>query len=624
MSDALLALRDRVERLFAAGAGADREAARAAFAELREALSRGEARAAEPDPASPTGWRVNAWVKQGILLGFRHGDLADASMDHGRLPVLRQGHAPPEAPRRSRPGCASSPAARRCATAPSSAGASSACRPMYVNVGAYVDEGTMIDSHALVGSCAQVGKRVHVSAGAQIGGVLEPVGALPVCVEDDVLLGGLTGLFEGAVVKRRAVIGGGHDPHRLDARLRPPERPHPAAGGRLAARHPRGRGRGARGAGGDGGRRARLGPVARHPGHRQVPRREDGRPHGARSVAALSLLDLARDAHRHRLDDRARGRGLRVAGRIPPGTRLPRHGAAGLRRPRRTSSRSLDPKPAVVLSTHIDCVPPFFPSRVEGGRLYGRGACDAKGALAAQVTAVERLRESGEERVGLLFVVGEERGSDGAAAANAISPGPAFLVNGEPTESKLGLATRGAFRVKLRATGRAAHSSQPERGISAIDLLIDALVELRGIALPEDPQLGRTFYATGLISGGIAPNVISPSAEAELNFRTVGPGSEVLERLAPLRSRVALETVLEVPPVRMRTVPGFETAAFAFTTDIPLLDRWGEPLLFGPGSILDAHTDGEHVEIEELEAAAVGLRADRPGAAGRAPGRPAS
>jgi len=264
-----------------------------------------------------------------------------------------------------------------------------------------------------------------------------------------------------------------------------------------------------------------------------------------------------------------------------------------------------DPKPTVVLSTHVDCVPPFFPSRVEGGRLHGRGACDAKGALAAQVTAAERLRESGEGRVGLLFVVGEERGSDGATAANGISPGPAFLVNGEPTESRLGLATRGAFRVRLRATGRAAHSSQPERGVSAIDLLIDALVDLRAIALPEDPQLGRTFYATGLISGGIAPNVISPSAEAELNFRTVGPGAEVLERLAPLRSRVEIETVLEVPPVRMRTVPGFETAAFAFTTDIPLLDRWGQPLLFGPGSVLDAHSDEDHVEIAELEAAVV-------------------
>ena len=321
-------------------------------------------------------------------------------------------------------------------------------------------------------------------------------------------------------------------------------------------------------------------------------------------MAALSLLDLARtlidiDSTTGReaeacawLTGYLRERGFRVTEQPVSGGRF-------------NLLAFVDPAPVVVLSTHVDCVPPFFPSRVEGGRLYGRGACDAKGALAAQITAVERLREAGEGRVGLLFVVGEERGSDGAAAANAISPGPDFLVNGEPTESKLGLATRGAFRVKLKATGRAAHSSQPESGISAIDLLIDALVELRGIELPEDPQLGRTFYATGLISGGVAPNVISPSAEAELNFRTVGPGSDVLERLARLRSRVALETVLEVPPVRMRTVPGFETAAFAFTTDIPLLDRWGEPLLFGPGSILDAHTDGEHVEIEELEAAAV-------------------
>jgi acetylornithine deacetylase len=321
-------------------------------------------------------------------------------------------------------------------------------------------------------------------------------------------------------------------------------------------------------------------------------------------VAALSLVDLARalvdiDSTTGReaeacawLGEYLRTRGFQVAEQpVSEG---------------RTNIVALvDPKPAVVLSTHVDCVPPFFPSHVEGGRLYGRGACDAKGALAAQVTAAERLREAGEERVGLLFVVGEERGSDGAAAANAISPGPAFLVNGEPTESKLGLATRGAFRVRLRATGRAAHSSQPERGISAIDRLIDALVELRGIALPEDPQLGRTFYATGLISGGIAPNVISPLAEAELNFRTVGPGSEVLERLAPLRARVAIETVLEVPPVRMRTVPGFETAAFAFTTDVPLLDRWGEPLLFGPGSVVDAHTEGDNVELADLESAAL-------------------
>jgi acetylornithine deacetylase len=218
----------------------------------------------------------------------------------------------------------------------------------------------------------------------------------------------------------------------------------------------------------------------------------------------------------------------------------------------------VDPKPEIVLSTHVDCVPPFFPSRVGGGRLHGRGACDAKGSIAAQVTAVERLRAEGEGRVGLLFVVGEERGSDGAAAADDLAPGSRFLIDGEPTDNRLGQATRGVLRLRLRATGRAAHSSQPERGVSAIDALVDALVELRRLPLPEDPDLGSTFYTVGLISGGIAPNVVSPTAEAELNFRTVGPGADVVESLAPLRPRVSIEhighpasaTVGASPPLR--------------------------------------------------------------------------
>jgi len=262
------------------------------------------------------------------------------------------------------------------------------------------------------------------------------------------------------------------------------------------------------------------------------------------------------------------------------------------------------PRPDVVLSTHIDCVPPFFPSRVEGGVLFGRGACDAKGALAAQVIAADRLRQAGERKLGLLFVVGEERGSDGALRANELAPGARFLLNGEPTGSRLGRATRGVLRVKLVASGVAAHSSQPARGVNAIDKLLDALVELRGLPLPEDPELGRTFYSVGLISGGIAPNVIPPNAEAELMFRTVSDGAAVLESLEPLRPRVAIEHVLEVKPVRLRTLPGFEAETFAFTTDIPLLPRWGEPLLFGPGSILDAHTDNDHVSLDELSAAA--------------------
>ena len=263
----------------------------------------------------------------------------------------------------------------------------------------------------------------------------------------------------------------------------------------------------------------------------------------------------------------------------------------------------LAPKPEVVLSTHIDCVPPFFASRLDATRLHGRGACDAKGALAAQLVAAERLRREGERRVGLLFVVGEERGSDGALAANELPPGARFLLNGEPTGSKLGRATRGVLRLKLVASGRAAHSSQPQRGENAIDKLMDALLELRRLQLPEDPELGRTFYSVGLISGGIAPNVIPPRAEAEALFRTVSDGASVEERLAPLRSRVAIERVLEVKPVRLRTLPGVESETFAFTTDIPFLPRWGEPLLFGPGSVLDAHTDGDSVSLGELEAA---------------------
>jgi 2,3,4,5-tetrahydropyridine-2-carboxylate N-succinyltransferase len=208
VSDALADLRARIEALWSAGERADAAEAREAFAALRSALSRGEARAAEPDPSSPTGWRVNAWVKQGILLGFRHGNLADASMDHGRLPFFDKDTLPLKRLDVSS-GVRIVPGGSAVRDGAFLGRGVIAMPPMYVNVGARVEEDTMIDSHALVGSCAQVGKRVHVSAGAQIGGVLEPVGALPVIVEDDVLVGGNTGLYEGAVVKARAVVGAG-------------------------------------------------------------------------------------------------------------------------------------------------------------------------------------------------------------------------------------------------------------------------------------------------------------------------------------------------------------------------------------------------------------------------------
>src|SRR3954451_15717588 len=262
--------------------------------------------------------------------------------------------------------------------------------------------------------------------------------------------------------------------------------------------------------------------------------------------------------------------------------------------------------PAVVFSTHFDCVPSFFPSRVEGDKLFGRGSCDAKGILAAQVAAAEQLRRGGETRVGLLFVVGEERGSDGERAANEAAPGAGarFLINGEPTDNRLGVATRGILRLRLRASGRAAHSSFPELGESAIDKLIDSLVDLRSVSLPEDPVLGRTHYSIGLITGGVAPNVVSPSAEAEVMFRTVCDAADVRRAVAALERQVTIEHVLEVPPVRLTTVPGFDTAVFPYTTDIPFLPRWGAPLLFGPGSIHVAHTADEYVSVAELHAAA--------------------
>jgi len=260
-------------------------------------------------------------------------------------------------------------------------------------------------------------------------------------------------------------------------------------------------------------------------------------------------------------------------------------------------------KPELVLSTHLDCVPPFFPSRLDGDILFGRGSCDAKGAAASQVAAAEMLRGKGITTVGLLFVVGEERGSDGAKLAHKIAAGSRYLINGEPTDNRLGLGTRGVLRIGLRAKGRAAHSSYPELGESAIDKLLEALSMLRKIDLPTDSLMGRTHYTIGLISGGVAPNVVPPEAEAEVMFRTVTDVQGVRESLTQLTPLVAIEEILEVPPVTMQTVPGFETATFPYTTDIPFLSEWGTPLLYGPGSIHTAHTDNEHVRIADLKRA---------------------
>jgi len=265
--------------------------------------------------------------------------------------------------------------------------------------------------------------------------------------------------------------------------------------------------------------------------------------------------------------------------------------------------------PAVVLSTHFDCVPPFFPSEIRDNRLFGRGSCDAKGILAAQVAAAEQMRARGERRIGLLFVVGEERGSDGAAVANGLAADSAFLINGEPTDNRLGTATRGILRLKLTASGRAAHSAAPEHGDSAIDKLLDTLIRMRQLRWPGDAELGETFYTIGLIEGGVAPNVISPSASAEIMFRIVGSPDDVLGVARELEPGVRVDEVLRVPMVRLHTVPNVPTAVFPFTTDVPLLDRWGTPLLYGPGSFLVAHTAEEHLAIAELEQAIAGYQA---------------
>ena len=261
-------------------------------------------------------------------------------------------------------------------------------------------------------------------------------------------------------------------------------------------------------------------------------------------------------------------------------------------------------EPTVVLSTHFDCVPPFFPSRIDGNRLYGRGACDAKGILAAQVAAAERARLAGRTDVGLLFVAGEERGSDGAKAANDWANSSKILINGEPTDNRLGLATKGVYRARLTATGLAAHSSLPRLGESAIEKMLDALVALREAEWPEDELLGPTNYSIGLMSGGVAPNVLPPNASAELMFRTVGDYREVRDLLeTAIGTSATIDDVLIVPPVRLHTLDGFETAVFAYTTDVPFLTNWGVPMLLGPGSITVAHTDEESIDLAELDAA---------------------
>ncbi|MGH9686658.1 MAG: M20/M25/M40 family metallo-hydrolase [Candidatus Acidiferrales bacterium] len=262
----------------------------------------------------------------------------------------------------------------------------------------------------------------------------------------------------------------------------------------------------------------------------------------------------------------------------------------------------------VTLSTHMDTVPPFFPSREDDEFIWGRGACDAKGIIAAMVAAAEQLLSQGTKNFALLFVVGEERNSAGAMAAARQPRGSRFLVNGEPTENKLALASKGTLRLELTARGRMAHSAYPELGESAIEKLLDALDEIRRVPLPKDELLGASTLNIGTVSGGRAPNVIPDAAKAELLVRLVGDPSPVRESFArAVGTRAELKEVLYIPAIRFASVDSLPTTVVSYTTDVPVFGRsWGEPLLLGPGSIHVAHTSEERISKRDL-AEAVGL-----------------
>jgi len=262
--------------------------------------------------------------------------------------------------------------------------------------------------------------------------------------------------------------------------------------------------------------------------------------------------------------------------------------------------------PVITLSTHMDVVPPWFASSEDDGRIFGRGACDAKGIIAAMIVAARELLAEGHRNLGLLFVVGEERNSAGAYAAARQPRGSRFLINGEPTENKLALGSKGSLRYELIARGRMAHSAYPHLGDSAIEKLLNALSEVRALPLPSHPTLGPGTLNIGTISGGRAPNVIPDEARAELLIRLVDDGASTAAAIRHIAERAGIEArqVLSVPAVHLESLPGFATGVVAFTTDIPAFaGSWGKPLLIGPGSILVAHTTEEHIAKSDLVSA---------------------
>ncbi len=256
--------------------------------------------------------------------------------------------------------------------------------------------------------------------------------------------------------------------------------------------------------------------------------------------------------------------------------------------------------PVVVLSSHLDTVPPFFPSREDDQFIWGRGACDVKGIIASMIFAVKALLEDGVREAGLLFVVGEERNSAGAFAAAKNPRGSRFLINGEPTENKLALGSKGALRYEIETHGKMAHSAYPHLGASAIEKLLDVLQCIRTMPLPNDDLFGPSTVNIGTIQGGRAPNVIPDYAKAEIFFRLVDDGASTRAAMNAI-SGIDLKEILCIPAMRFGRLDGFETSIVSYTTDIPAFEgAWGEPYLLGPGTIHVAHTAEERIPKSEI------------------------
>lgn len=263
-----------------------------------------------------------------------------------------------------------------------------------------------------------------------------------------------------------------------------------------------------------------------------------------------------------------------------------------------------NPNPRLLFNSHIDTVPPFFPARLQDGILYGRGACDTKSLIAAQLHAAQKLLDEGIEDIGLLYVVGEEVDHCGMIAANALKLSPDYMIVGEPTESKLARLQKGIYKIRLAASGVAAHSGYPHTGESAIDKLLDVLADIRAAEWPADDMLGATTVNIGVLRGGRAANVVPDEAQADILVRVVTSAADIRARVrAIVGDRVGVAVIASNDPQHLTTLDGFDSSVVAFNTDIPYFQFEGKALLWGAGSIMDAHTSGEKIVVADLEKA---------------------